>query len=227
MRGAPSRVVLALVASVLASCIVEDGDKACGPHQTRVSGEGARYCECESGYVLDADKQTCIPCGEHEESFNGECVCVEGYARPSEGAPCSTSALGTACSESAPCMGEFPLCVEASGGDPDGSYCTFEGCKSSADCMLPGWLCQANVCKKPPYGYGRECSMPDECEGSEATYCDTFRTHSCLVQGCGRSVPCPGDWSCCDLAPFAPQPICFEPKNLVNGNCPVGMLVKP
>jgi hypothetical protein len=202
-------------------CIVEEGDKACGPNQVRVSSDGARYCECAQGFVLDpTDRIGCIPCGENEDSLNGRCECVPGYARPSAGAPCGTSTLGAECSDREPCMGEFPLCTEA-------GYCTFEGCESSEDCMLPGWLCAESVCEKPPEGYGRECATPADCAGSEATYCDTFRTHTCLVEGCGKGKPCPGDWSCCDLAPFATMPICFEPKNLLDGDCPVGSLVKP
>jgi hypothetical protein len=224
MRRAASRGSVsccALSASLLAACIVEDGDKACGPNQVKVSSDGARYCECADGFILDPrDKIGCIPCAENEESVNGECQCVEGYTRPSEGALCSTSTLGAPCSPSEPCMGEFPVCAAE-------GYCTFEGCASSDACMLPGWLCAEGVCKKPPEGYGKECASADDCADTEATYCDTFRTHSCLVQGCGKGLPCPGDWSCCDLAPFAAMPICFEPKNLVAGNCPVGSLVRP
>jgi hypothetical protein len=216
-----------LAVLALAGCIVADGDKACGPDQVKVSSAGARYCECAAGFVLDPkDEHRCVPCGDNEESVNGACECSAGYTRPSAGAACETSTLGAACSASEPCMGEFPLCVAASTRDEDG-YCTFEGCASSDDCLAPGWLCLESVCKKPPDGYGRDCAAAADCVGSEATYCDTFSTHSCLVEGCGKGQPCPGDWSCCDLGAFAPLPICFEPKYLINGNCPVGSLVKP
>ena len=220
-RSSTCLVVCCVIASALAGCIVEDGDKACGPHQVKVSSDGARYCECAPGFVLDPkDEHRCIACGENEESVNGECQCSEGYARPSEGAPCGTSTLGVACSPSEPCVGEFPICT-------DEGYCSFEGCKSSSDCLLPGWLCTAGVCKKPPEGYGKECSATADCAGTAATYCDTFRTHTCLVEGCGKGKACPADWGCCDLSPFAPMPLCFEQKDLMNGNCPIGVLVEP
>ena len=44
----------------------------------------------------------------------------------------------------------------------------------------------------------------------EATYCDTFKSHSCLVQGCSLTPNnCFSGWECCDLSAFGvPQPIC-------------------
>src|SRR3954469_307983 len=143
---------------LFAGCIVDDGDKACGPNQALVDTEGAHYCECAPGYIMDKTAGVgCIACGENEEAQAGACVCKSGYTRPSEGAACGMSALGAACTDDSGCAGDFPVCVTGDGA----GYCSSDGCTSSADCQR-GFVCEQDdgkgVCKKVPTGYGMSCT---------------------------------------------------------------------
>jgi hypothetical protein len=176
--------------------------------------------------VLDEDGIGCNPCGENEDSDGITCACKPGYTRPSEGAACMASSLGAACSSNAECGGQFSFCVM----DGADGYCSSEGCTSSADCE-PHWYCEqdgsSSVCKKPPEGYRQACAGPDDCAGTAATFCDSFQTQSCQIQGCGKGAPCPGDWSCCDISLIGIS-LCIEPSGIVDGACPAGgMLVQP
>lgn len=205
-------------ALVATGCIVGEGDKACGKDQVLVEAEGVRYCGCAPGFILDEASDSCVACGENEEVAQNKCVCQQGYTRPSEGAACMMSALGNACSDDSGCGGDFPTCADG--------YCT-SACSSSKDCEM-GWVCDTvganKVCTKPPTGYGKMCDTSDECAGTEATFCEAFRSHTCQVS-CSQSSPCPGDWGCCD---FSVMVICLDPSALVDGACPPGgKLVTP
>lgn len=207
-----------LSALALAGCIVEEGDKACGPNQMLVDTEGLRYCACMPGFIIVDDDGGCTPCGEHEVSMQNKCVCEQGYTRPSEGAACMMSDLGGACTDDSGCGGDFPTCA--------GGYCTAM-CSSSTECEM-GWICDDSsgdkVCNKPPTGFGMSCQSDDDCKGNEASFCETFQSHSCLVS-CSATSPCPGDWGCCD---FTIMKICLSPSSMPGGACPPGgTLVTP
>jgi hypothetical protein len=55
------------------------------------------------------------------------------------------------------------------------------------------------------------CETPDDCAGTEATFCDSFMTHSCQVQGCQVDPnDCFAGFECCDLSAFGlPEPLCI------------------
>jgi hypothetical protein len=207
-----------------AGCVVSEGNAACGENQVEVNGDGAHYCLCKPGFIIDDDAVGCKACGENEESKRNECVCKEGYVR-TDGV-CTMSSLGAACDSDAQCAGDFPICVmeDAAG------YCSSEGCSTSGDCQ-PMWFCDRQAepatCKKPPNGYRQPCEAAADCAGTSATFCDTFQSHSCLIQGCGVGAPCPGDWSCCRIMLLGVS-LCIEPSGLAQGACPAGgMLVMP
>lgn len=209
----------------LASCIVEDGDKACSANQVKVDGEGVQYCACAPGYIIDTSTGVdCKACGENEEVVQGKCECAAGYTRPSEGAACGMSSLGASCTDNAGCSGDFPVCITGAGA----GYCS-ESCTASTDCER-GWVCDkqgdSKACQKAPAGYGQMCESAADCADTKATYCDTFQSKTCIVT-CSKSAPCPGDWSCCDIS-VAGIVICVEPAALTNGACPAGgKLVTP
>jgi hypothetical protein len=73
------------------------------------------------------------------------------------------------------------------------------------------------VCRRPPVGLNKSCTSNDDCAGTEATYCDTFVAHACIVQGCSVTPNnCFSGYQCCDLTTFGvPQPICVP-----TGACP-------
>jgi hypothetical protein len=186
----------------------------------------ALYCQCKPGFVIDDDGIGCKTCGANETSDGTTCSCEAGFVRLSEDGACMESSLGAACSSRAECAGDFPVCVL----DDGGGYCSSAGCASSAQCQ-PHWYCEqtadsGSVCKQPPDGYRKPCQGPDDCAGTSATYCDSFQSHSCLVQGCGTGSPCPGDWSCCEISLISVS-LCIEPSDLVDGACPAGGKLVP
>ncbi len=181
-----------------------DADQRCG--------DGLEYdskdmrCVCPSGTVYAATG--CVACQEHELASPAGCVCEEGYSRPTSDAACAPApqGLGAECSpSSSSCAAPFDHC-EPSG---DSGYCT-ASCASSADCE-GGYACNTeSICQRPPAGLGQSCETPDDCAGTEATFCDTFQTHSCQVQGCQLDPNnCFAGYECCDLSAFGlPQPLC-------------------
>jgi hypothetical protein len=156
-----------------------------------------------------------VLCGEHEEPGADGCVCETGYLRPSEGAACEAApaSLGAACSEEEPCTdATFSHCEPASNGS---GYCTNVGCTSSTDCF-GGYACNSGVCRRPPLGLGKSCDSPSDCADGEATFCESFQTHQCLVQGCSLSPDnCFEGWTCNDLSALGmPTPVCLPTGSL-------------
>jgi len=189
---------------------VYDPDDRCGPHQ--VVFEDKR-CVCEPGAALTPTG--CVPCAVHEVPGTMGCECESGYSRPSAGAACEEvpAGLGTACNlTTMPCTDAvYSHCAADASGS---GYCTTAGCTSSADCTS-GYACNtsgaASFCQRPPMGLSMSCTSDADCAGTEATYCDTFMSHSCLVQGCTVAPDnCFEGWDCCDLSAFGlPQPLCI------------------
>ena len=193
-----------LLSLALSACVY-DGSQRCGPHQVLLTDD---RCACDDGYVPGTSG--CVPCGDDERESNGECVCVDGYARPAEGAACEVipAELGTACdTESAPCAaGKYPVCHVTDGTQ---GYCT-SVCSSSTDCD-GGYRCHLDdadsYCRRPPLGYGKSCTTDDECADGDATFCETLQSHLCLVPcAAGKTNVCFEGEVCCDFTVF--QPIC-------------------
>jgi hypothetical protein len=203
------------VFGVLPGGCVYDSSNRCGPHQV-MYGDSLR-CVCDSTSAYSATG--CTPCGEHEVPGPAGCACEPGYAKPAAGAACSEvpMGLGSPCSTSEPCADPtFAVC--APGADGSG-YCT-NACAAAEDCS-GGYACNTSAaesfCQRPPTGTGVSCTSDADCAGTESTYCDSFVTHACLVQGCTVSPnDCFSGTECCDLSAFGvPQPIC-----VAQGGCP-------
>lgn len=182
-----------------------DPDQPCGPDMVAY-GDNLR-CVCPEGSVSTADG--CVACGAHEVASGTACMCEPGYSRATPSAPCieTPSGLGAECDPSSnACVDPYPHCEPAEGG----GYCTTAGCTTNEECE-GGYACNANsVCQRPPVGLGMSCTTPADCAGTEATYCDTFVTQSCQVQGCEFAPDnCFSGFQCCDLSAFGlPQPLC-------------------
>jgi hypothetical protein len=187
-------VGLVLGASVV-GCLV-DPDAPCGDQFSKVS-DGA--CACPAGTIVVAG--ACAPCGEHERSEGNLCVCESGYARIA------------ASSECAPAGSTDP--IEAAPEDAT-------GCASSADCAA-GSLCDvdgSHECVAAPSGFGMACSVAADCAGTEATFCDSFASHTCQVQGCAElGGVCPGDMICCSYAILSAS-LCIPIDHAPGGQCP-------
>ena len=201
--------------TVLSSACVYDSQARCGPGQ--VYNDEFTECLCGPGLVLTGT--TCVPCGEHEIAGTNGCVCETGYARAGATSPCTLkpAALGSTCNTTTtPCTDlVYSYCAPAG---TDG-YCTKSGCTSSAEC--DGYACDTTAspayCRRPPVGAGQACTSAADCAGTEATYCDSYMAHACLVEGCTVSLnDCYEGTDCCDLSQFGvPKPVC-----VAKGGCP-------
>ena len=174
---------------------------------------------CDSGQVYDANAGLCVctgntiagtkpdgspgcaPCAEHELASNDACVCEEGYQRPTPEAACVIvpDALGLACASDQGCSdATYDTCHQL---DDGSGYCTNVGC-AQGECT-GGYACDTvatpSYCARPPAGAGQSCADDSDCAGTEATWCDVFKTHVCYVEGCAvDGNDCPGK-QCCDL----------------------------
>jgi hypothetical protein len=206
-RGATA---LFVVLGFLPGGCVYDSSNRCGPHQV-IYGDPA-VCVCDTKSVQTATG--CTPCGEHEVPSPTGCVCEPGYGKPTPSEACVEvpMGLGAPCSTASACADPtYNYC--AVGADGSG-YCTTGGCTAPEDCT-GGYACNMSgtqsYCERPPVGAGVSCMSDADCAGTEATYCDTFVQHACLVQGC-TVMPnnCFAGTECCDLSSFGiPQPICI------------------
>jgi hypothetical protein len=200
---------LATAGSALPACVY-DADNRCGEGGFEVRDD--EICVCPEGTVLTAG--ACVECGEHEVATGTACECEEGYSRPAAGEPCEeASALGSECDPSdSMCPAPYDHCEP----DGDAGYCTIADCTSGDDCE-GGYACNADsVCQRPPRGLGASCSSPEDCTGTEATFCDTFMTMSCQVEGCSLSPDdCFEGYQCCDLSMFGSPTLCVP-----TGACP-------
>jgi len=204
-----------------AGCLY-DSDDRCGENQ-RLDG---KQCVCEDGYGRGGDG--CVQCAETEDGNPvGPCQCKVGLIRLAEGGDC-VEAAGKECELDADCPeGEFGTChVEG-----DTGYCTSVDCAAEAgDC--PGdFACNDRVetpfCERPPTGLGTSCSEQEDCEGFEASYCETLSEKVCLMAGCADDPSiCHGDWVCCDIGLIGAS-LCIPPSELDGGSCPVGGTLVP
>ena len=202
-------LLLATLGALVPSACVYDADDRCSPGQVLVSDSA---CGCAPGSAFTP--QGCVPCAENEVAGANGCACAEGLSRPTPDAACQAppQELGVACDvQSAPCTsGQYDHCQLVSGSS---GYCTSTGCASSAECA-GGYACDTTAsppfCRRPPLGMGKACEAPAGCAGTEATWCDTFMSHTCLVQGCSVAAQdCFEGLKCCDFRQFGvPEPLC-------------------
>lgn len=203
--------LLALCAPLLSGCLADAGK--CGRHQEH---NAFGNCACVEGYRLD-ERLRCVRCGQNEVSAGERCDCAAGFGRTREGA-CEPlpEGLGAPCSSTLPCLDEAaPYCAM----DGASGYCTVSGCQRSDECR-GGYACdltsQPSVCRAPPTGQGAACQGSEDCEGHEASFCETLSSNVCLVPDCEvGGDDCFEGWSCCDLREFGLPTLC-----VTEGSCP-------
>mgnify|MGYP000467282402 CR=1 FL=1 len=199
---------IAVCLAAFASCVY-DPNARCGENQQFVEDA----CVCVNNAALTS--LGCVSCGENEMSTGSACSCVAGYERVSAGAACTalTSKLGVACDTgNAPCTDpKYSVCHVVSG---TAGYCTEQGCSDANPCS-GSYACDTNAtptfCRRPPVGVGKTCSSDADCATTEATFCEVFQTHQCLVQSC-TSTPnsCFPGQECCTIAPLK-KSLCLPP----------------
>jgi hypothetical protein len=221
----------------LLGCVLDPDDR-CGPYQTFsdddeicVCEAGAAYtptgcvpcaenevvtstgCGCAMGLARASASEACAPCAEHEVTSPNGCICEAGFSRAAAGEACAeleSGGAGSACSSDAECLNpSYPHCQLRSTGT---GYCTNEGCADNAACA-PGFTCVASAspsaCLLPPEGAGRPCTGPADCAGTEALFCDTFVSQSCLVMDCSLDPDsCFPGMECCNVGIGVPN-ICI------------------
>ena len=202
---------------VLSSCLYDSSDR-CDADQSYDSNAG--LCVCTGNTIagtLPNGNPGCAACAEHEFASNDACVCEEGYQRPTPEGACTLvpDALGLPCTSDADCTdATYDTCHLL---DDSSGYCTNTGC-AQGECT-GGYACDTlaspTYCVRPPSGAGQPCGSDEDCAGTEATWCETFVSHVCYVQGCAvDGNDCPG-MQCCDLAVASggavKKTICVEP----------------
>jgi hypothetical protein len=203
----------------VSSCLY-DPDQRCDSDQRFDSGAGLCVCDAAQNRVMgDAG---CVPCAEHEVAQNDVCTCTSGFTRPSGGGACTDfpPALGTECTKDADCPdATYDQCHSAGDG---AEYCS-NACSDDGACA-GGYACDLaatpSYCRRPPVGQGKSCASDLDCAGTEATWCDTFVSHICIVQNCSLTKnDCFPGKECCDISVVSlgtmKNPICVD-----SGTCP-------
>jgi hypothetical protein len=194
----PPRASRWLLIWIASGCVL-DSDDRCGERQ--VLWENDMRCVCEEGTAYTPEG--CVPCGANEIASAAGCACAPGFGRPAPELACEElpPGIGAPCATPAECLDPtYPYCqVGASGG-----YCTTANCTTSADCT-GGYTCNLGAtpthCQRPPLGAGTPCTSPADCAGTDAIFCDTFVTGTCLVQDCSLAPDnCYMGSECCDLS---------------------------
>ncbi len=202
----------------MAACLYDESDR-CGPNQEL---SGTQACVCVDGLVLVGT--SCVPCPEHELEVDGACQCEIDYERPVEGQACApivVGGLGAGCSSTQPCVD--PVFDTCKAGGVAGQYCTSEGCAADGDCDA-GYACnlrgEKSFCEREPLGQGDECASSADCAGGDASFCEVFQNHVCLVPDCSlQNDDCFAGWQCCDLTAL---PVSGLPASVCapEGMCP-------
>jgi hypothetical protein len=181
-----------------------------------------------SAFVLLAFTASCAiddkdACGEHQKLVtraSGQqfrvCVCDEasGYVfDTTAGRGCKLCEKGTtakngACTKAVTAV-DAGATAGSGGSDEDGGM---------TDAGKPA------MSEAVPTGLGEPCMSSADCASFDATFCDSFQSHSCLVEKCATGEnACPKDTTCCDFsALLAGLSICTADDQLVAGECPMG-----
>lgn len=190
----------------ICGCLV-DSNSRCGKGQEY--DEELRYCVCADGYAFN--NAGCQKCAKHELGTISGCICKVGYARTSGSGACEkvSTEAGAPCTSDAECANpDYPHCHL----DPTGGYCTNQGCTSDEDCAAT-YACEVGgdppYCRRAPTGTDVPCESDADCTALEASFCDQFVTHHCLVRDCTMTPDnCFRGTECCDLASFGLPALC-------------------
>src|SRR3954468_17713942 len=179
----PRRIFHAVLAMVLGANIgacVYDADHRCGPALTYAPAVKACVCDSNAAAVPGG----CQVCAADEVPVAGKCGCAAGQTKNADNVCAAVTGLGDSCdTAAAPCTStEYPYCAVRGAGTA--GTCT-KRCTTDNDCAAvytcADWEAQ-------PYcrtfdGVGDPCGSSADCT-RDAKYCDTFQTHTCVVQGC-------------------------------------------
>jgi hypothetical protein len=199
-------LIAAWIGSVAGACVY-DPDRRCGPAMT--FNETAQACLCESSAIPVAGG--CQRCADDEVATGGKCTCPAGQTKSAENLCVTVAGLGDACDTvTAPCNDTtYSRCAVRGAGTA--GTCT-KLCSTDNDCDAT-YTCA--TWEPEPYcrtfeGAGATCAGPADCTG-DATYCDSFVSHQCIVAGCSLTAnDCPRGNTCCDFSQYGIGTLCVE-----------------
>jgi hypothetical protein len=197
-------VVSVVLGGIIGGCLY-DPDHRCGPAMTFV--DAAKTCVCDSNAV--AVTGGCKVCASDEVPVAGKCGCAAGQTKNADNVCAAVTGLGDACDTATqPCTNpQYSYCAVKAAGTA--GTCT-KTCGSDTDCdssyTCADWEAQ-------PYcrtfeGVGDSCASSADCT-KDAQFCDTFQTHTCVIQGCSLTdQDCPRNSLCCDFSGFGLGTLC-------------------
>lgn len=202
-----TRALVASIAAYFGGACIDDSER-CGSNM--VFDEKRYACFCDDHSVsLDG---SCKACAADEVVVGGVCGCPPGEVKNEANLCAAVAGLGDPCSADQPCSdATYNVCAPATAGSSAGT-CT-SSCTSDADCS-PSYTCA--VWESAPYcrqfsGLGAGCASDADCAGFDATVCDTYLSHTCIVAGCSVNAnDCPRGLTCCDLSAFGAGTACLE-----------------
>jgi len=195
------------LATALSGCLYDASDR-CGPAM-KFAPELAT-CVCDDNAV--ATGLGCVPCASDEVVVSGACACPAGATKNADHVCERVVGLGDPCADATSCTSEmYSMCAPDTAGTAAGT-CT-SGCASDADCggayTCATW--EAVPYCRPFAGLGKTCGTSADCADSDAQFCDTFQTHTCIVAGCTLGTDnCPRGSMCCDFSAYGLPTLCAE-----------------
>jgi hypothetical protein len=151
-----------------------------------------------TGCSFDAEAR----CDENMELHGDgvKCVCSEGYAFTASGCVrCRVNEVPT--DDGCACRDGYTL---ASNGR----------CQPAPKMVDAG--SSDDEAPRPPTGVGEPCDSSEDCAGTDATYCETLVSQTCVVEGCSvEANDCFVGEECCDLTAFGMPTLCVP-----EGRCP-------
>ena len=194
------RLIFAIAA--IGGCVY-DANNLCGPHMTYDTALDA--CLCADNAIVDGLR--CTPCAADQVVIAGACGCAAGSAENADGVCERITGLGDACASASDCTNPaYAYCAPGVAGPTCTSTCTDDtGCADAYTCATwePQPYCREFV------GLGASCTSSADCAGTDATFCDTYQSHTCIVGGCSvDESACPRGTLCCDFSQYGFGTLC-------------------
>jgi hypothetical protein len=194
--------ILVLVLVAAAGCVYDASDR-CGPNMIFVAKLEACLC-ADNAIVEDLGCKACEP---DEVVIAGACGCAPGSAKSADDVCERIAGLGDACASAGDCTNPaYAYCAPGVAGSTCTSTCDDDaGCGDAYTCATwePQPYCRQFV------GLGMSCTSSADCAATDATFCDTYQSHTCIVAGCSLdNGACPRGTMCCDFSQYGFGTLC-------------------
>lgn len=194
---------LSILVLVAAGGCVYDANNLCGQYMTYDAALEA--CVCVDNAIVE--DLGCAPCPADEVVIAGACGCAPGSAKSAADVCERIAGLGDPCESASDCTSStYAYCAPGVAG----STCT-STCEDDTDCA-DAYTCA--TWEPQPYcrefvGLGASCVSSADCAETDATFCDTYESHTCIVAGCSLdNGACPRGTMCCDFSQYGFGTLC-------------------